>query len=188
MTNDFNHITVLISIIVALGLAEIFNSWRSLFQHRSPVKYYFPHGLWSLFMVAMIIQHWWGIRAFQSVSPWTFFGMAALVVQNLLVVSTALILSPRIDAGVDIDLKAHFQRSRFNFYTVGGLLFVVLVLVEHLLLGQPLGAVENVIRYGGLGICAVGVATAKQEGDRIDMLLSCAAVLLLVAFVLIGKL
>jgi len=52
----FEYLSVLISIVIALGLNEVTKSWGRLLQDRRHVRFSLLHGFWSAFILLLMIQ------------------------------------------------------------------------------------------------------------------------------------
>jgi hypothetical protein len=177
----FEYLSVLVSIVIALGISEIASSWGRLLRNRARVDFYWLHALWSLFTIVLMIQFWWGFWGFREVERWSFLGLAAVVGEALVLVLAALVLLPDIDAASRLDLRSHyFEQSRL-YFLLGALLIVQLGVVDHWVAGQPLLHPENAIRLPGAVLAAVAAAS---RNEKLHAGLAAAAALLLVGFVI----
>ena len=181
MPDMFNHITVFISIVVALGLSELVTAWGALLRHRENVRFHWLHAFWSMFMVVFMIQTWWGIWNFAAIEQWSFMVLCALTVQNLMLVETAQILSPRVDHDRPADMKDFFFSNSKVFFLVATSLLLVLTINDIVWLELPLFNIENIVRFGGMAVCTLA---AFSQNERFHALVAALASAMFIAFVI----
>jgi hypothetical protein len=177
----FEYLTVLISIVIALGISEIVSSWGALLRQRRAVRFDWVHAVWTVLVVLLMVQFWWGFWSFRVVETWSFAALVAVVAEAIVMVLASLVLTPRVaPGGGEIDLRAHyFEQSRVFF----GLAFVLLwqlAIVDALVGGQPFVHPENAVRGVGLGVTAWG---ALSRSERVHQALAVASAALLAVFV-----
>jgi hypothetical protein len=59
MSDAFAYLSVLLSIVIGLAMAEILQGYGSLLVSRAKVKLYAPPLIWSAMMLLMATQFWW---------------------------------------------------------------------------------------------------------------------------------
>ena len=179
----FEYLSVLVSIVIALGITEVTISWGRLIQSRARVTFSAIHGFWSAFLLVMMIQLWWGFWNFRTVEEWSFLALVAVVAEAVTLVLCALLMSPR-DPGPDhLDLERHYLENARPFFLLGGLLLVQLTLVDDLVLGTPFLHPENAVRLPGVALTVAGAATSSR---RVHMTLPFVAAVLLVGFLFVA--
>ncbi len=106
--SSFEYVTVLISIILGLGIAEILTRIARLIQKRKKVILYWPHMLWIIFILFLHIQEWWLMYELKNYQPWRLpvFLFIMLYPVNLFVL--AKLIFPDTSRGKAIDLKAFY--------------------------------------------------------------------------------
>jgi len=57
--DTFNYLSVMISIILGVGLTQLFAGIGNLLQVRHRVKQYWLHGLWVLILIVAHVHLWW---------------------------------------------------------------------------------------------------------------------------------
>ena len=92
---QFEYLSVLISILIGLGITNTGISWGHLLPARRRVRFYWLHGFWTLFVVMLLIQFWWGFWNFRLVEDWTVFKLLIMAAQVLALALAAFILAPR---------------------------------------------------------------------------------------------
>jgi hypothetical protein len=175
----FEYLSVLISIVIALGLSEVLSAWGRLLRHRARVRPYWVHGLWSLLIVLLMVEFWWGFWQFRVVAAWSFAGFLAVLAESLVMVLAALVITPGDFAEGDLDLRTHFYENARLFFVLGAVLLVQLAVVDAVVGGQPFVHVENAFRAAGLGVL---VWAALSRSERVHGALALAALGLLLVF------
>lgn len=106
----FEYITVLISIVLSLGIAQILSGIATLIKKSHKVILYWPHVLWVLFVLLLHIQEWWITYELKTYHPWKlpFFLFIMIYPVNLFVM--ARLLFPDKMKGKVIDLKIFYFR------------------------------------------------------------------------------
>ena len=82
----FEYLSVLVSIVIALGITEVTIGWGRLLQQRRRVRLSWLHAFWSLFTLFLMIQLWWGFWNFRTVERWSLAGLLAVVLEAITLV------------------------------------------------------------------------------------------------------
>lgn len=128
-------VQVLVSIILALGIAELLRGWADFLRAEStrPSGLLFALGCW---LVLQHIQFWWIGWRFRDVTTWVFPELLLYVTGPILLFLAARLLFPQVVEGVD--LGAYYARHGPKVWSLVALFFVVAILVNTLLLDAPL--------------------------------------------------
>src|SRR2546427_9022818 len=68
----FNYLTAMVSVILGLGLTQLFAGIGNLDQIRRRVKLYWLHSAWVLLLIVLHIHMWWSFWALRGVGHWTY--------------------------------------------------------------------------------------------------------------------
>jgi hypothetical protein len=158
----FEYLSVLVSIVIALGISEIASSWGRMLRHRAHVRFYWLHAFWSAFTALLMVQFWWGFWEFRTVEVWTFVGLLGVVVESLVLVIAAIVLVPHGDAREPLDLRAHYFEQHRLFFALGALLIAQLMVIDSVVGGQPYLHPENAFRLPGV-LLACTLAVSGNE-------------------------
>lgn len=175
----FEYLSVLVSIVIALGISEIVSSWGRLIQSRALVRFSWVQAFWSAFAVVLMVQFWWGFWEFRVVEHWSFPGLLAVVTECLVLVLAGMVLVPGGRITEPIDLGEHYTAHSPIFFGLGALLLVQLSLIDRFVGGQPFLHPENAFRLPGVAVAIVG-ATARSE--KVHLGLAVLASVLLAGF------
>lgn len=176
----FEYLSVLVSIVIALGISEMAASWGRLLRSRSRVRFYWLHVFWSVFAVVLMIQFWWGFWEFRVVERWSFPALLAVVSECLVLVLAALVLVPGVEVGESLDLRAHFFEQSRPFFLLGVVLILQLTLIDRLVGDQPFFHPENLFRLPG---AALALAAGISRSEKLHSVLAASALALLVGFI-----
>jgi hypothetical protein len=144
MSDAFAYLSVLLSIILGLAIAEILQGYRSLLIARGSVKLYAPPLIWSATMLVLAIHFWWASFGLANRENWDFAAFSAVLMQTIMLFMGASLLLPKTRPDQEIDLKTHYYREAGPFFSFG-LLFLAFGYVKDWLLDRR-------IQEGGLAL------------------------------------
>ncbi len=144
MSDAFAYLSVLLSIILGLAIAEILMGYRSLLLARGSVKLYAPPLIWSATMLVLAIHFWWASFGLAGREDWDFTAFSAVLMQTVMLFMGASLLLPKTRPDQQIDLKAHYYREAGPFFLFG-LLFLAFGYVKDWLL-------DGHIQRGGIAL------------------------------------
>jgi hypothetical protein len=133
MSDAFAYLSVLLSIILGLAMAEILQGYGRLLLSRGKIKVYAPPLIWSAMMLLMAAQFWWVSFGLRTLEHWDFAAFCAVLLQTVMLFMGTTLIIPRGDVDDAIDLKAHYYRESVPFFSFG-LLFIVIGLFKDWLL------------------------------------------------------
>lgn len=161
---QFEYISVLVSIVVAFALSELFTGWGRFLRRSRWMTFSWLHALWSGFLLLQTLQFWHGFWEFRLVEEWDFTGLVIVVVNGLLLVVLAQLSLPEVSDQERLDLRDFYLRQSPRIFTAMALLLVTMVLSDVVVADQPLWHVENAVRAAGIGIC---VALTRSRDERV---------------------
>lgn len=159
----FEYLSVLISIVIALGISEIVSTWGRLLRVRERVHFYWLNIFWTIFVVIMMIQFWWGFWEFRVVEVWSLPGLLAVVAECLVLVLAGMSLLPDPGLSGAIDLRAHYFANSRLFFTLGAILLLMLTVVDALVGGQPFLHPENAVRLPAAILVALAALFPNEK-------------------------
>lgn len=113
----FEHISVLISIVIGFAITTLLAGAVRLVHRRDVVIWYWPSVVWMVTLLLIDIQVWWSRFGWRGVAHWSF----ATFVAMLLVPIGAYVLSALIvaePAEMPIDLRKEYYVRRPVFFGV----------------------------------------------------------------------
>lgn len=167
----FEFIVGMISIILALAIAQLFVGVSELMQRRARVLFFWPHGIWvvNLFLITFI--HWWSLWTFRDL-PWNFAMFFYSLLGPSLLFFAATMVSPRDWSSESIDVRAHFLNIRQVFLSV-----FMIMLVLFTLDGPLFGTEElfNALRAAQIFLLIMAAWGLTTESPRVQLAIAIAA-------------
>jgi hypothetical protein len=137
MSDAFAYLSVLLSIILGLAIAEILQGYGALLAFRGRVRLYAPSLIWSVMMLLMATQFWWASFGLAGREHWNFAAFTAVLLQTIMLYMGSSIVLPKVRSDDPIDLREHYYREAGPFFTFG-LLFLAVGYVKDWLLSGGL--------------------------------------------------
>ena len=136
MSDAFAYLSVLLSIVLGLAIAEVLQGYGALLRSRSTVKLYAPPLIWSVMMLILATHFWWASFGLANRQNWSFAAFSAVLLQTVMMFMGAALVLPRGTSDQPIDLRAHYYRERVPFFAFG-LLFLAIGFLKLWLLANP---------------------------------------------------
>ena len=121
----FEYITVLVSIILGLGIAQIVTGIAHFIHGSNKVKLYWPHMLWIIMTFFLHIQEWWVFYEYKSFTSWKLLTFIFVILYPIGLFIQARILFPFDNFEEETDLKKFYYE---NYRTYFGLVALMAVL------------------------------------------------------------
>jgi hypothetical protein len=160
--NAFEYLSVLISIILALGMTRVLAGVGEMLQARSRRHIYWVHAIWIVNLFLYLVVAWWIFYRWRNQQPWTFFLFVFVLISPTILYLASILLFPR-EGAIDesIEYKTHYYANDRAFFIIFAL-FVPIDIVDTLLKGIPhfleLGLLYNIsaiLQITGLTIAAI---------------------------------
>jgi hypothetical protein len=111
----FNYLSVMVSMVLGLGLTQLFAGIGNMVQVRRRVKPYWLHAVWIVLMIGLHIQMWWSFWMMRGVQEWTYTGFAfVLLGPGTLVIASHVLLPELVDGTIDVE--KHYYDTRPVFF------------------------------------------------------------------------
>lgn len=117
--NPFDYLTVLVSIVMGLAIANVLTGLATVMHARERVGAYWPPLAWAVWLFFVEVQHWWAQWGVHNTHAWTFgtFLLELLVPVDLFLLSS-LVLPSRDQGDATVDLYAWYFRDRAWFFAL----------------------------------------------------------------------
>ena len=178
----FEFLYLVISLITTLVATDTMRSWGAMLRRRASVQFYWIHIAWSVLILFVLIQNWWTFWQYRVIEDWSFFAMAALISNFLLLAITVNVVTPARQFGDRLDLKNFFYEVSPVFFSLIALLMVTLTLVKFFIANQPLVSIDNVVRAVAISVAMLGATTRSV---KVHSVLVGSSFALLIFFVLL---
>lgn len=133
--DPFSYLSVLISIVLALGMTRILAGVGEMLQARSHRHIYWVHAVWIVNLFIYLLVAWWVFYRWRNQRAWTFFLFVFVLISPTILYLASLLLFPR-EGEVDqsVNYKTHFYANHRAFFIILAL-YAPVDLVDSLLKG-----------------------------------------------------
>jgi hypothetical protein len=149
----FSYISIVPSIIIALGLTRILTGIGKILERRDKVQNYWVHILWAFNLFLYMVLNWWILFRWDSWSTWSFPLLMFLLLTPIVTFLQAVILFPD-PFDEKMDFKKHFYEDNRWFFTLAAML-PPLDFIDTILKGIP-----HLITQGPIYFITIGLITA----------------------------
>jgi hypothetical protein len=163
--SQFNYLSVLISIIIGLAIAQILTGLGRLIQARTRVAFYWPSAAWAVLLLAVCVQSWWSLFRLRADADWTFFAFLVVVSHpvGLFLVCSLVLPDPGEFAGPrPVDLKANYFDHRRWFFGLMIAVSAARLLRPVVVADQPLTALDIGAQLTIMFAAAVAAITRRD--------------------------
>ena len=158
----FNYLSVLISIILALGMTRVLAGVGEMLQARARRRIYWVHVVWIVNLFLYLVVAWWIFYRWRNQQPWTFFlFIFVLISPTILFLASLLLFPPESALDEFIDYKQHYYANHRAFFVLFAL-FTPIDVVDSLLKGVahfialgPQYLISNTLYFVGLTTAAI---------------------------------
>ena len=165
MMDAFSYLSVLLSIILGLAIAQVLQGYRALLLARGRVRLSTPVLIWSGLLLLFVTQAWWASFGLRQRMNWDFLSFAIILLQMVLLYMLAAVIFPEVEPGDRVDLVDHFDRHRRIFYSFLIAMLMVSVLKDVVLdhrLPSPLNLGFHVL-LGATAPVGIGVRSPRVQ-------------------------
>lgn len=184
--DDFNHLSVLLAIILGLGITQILSGFRGLVHARARVRMYWPAIVWAWLLLVIDVQTWWAMFGLRNHHDWTFGQFSIVLLQTIILYMLAALILP--DFGAEpVDLReTYFHQARW-FYSLSVLAGIV-SLCKDLVLDGSLPDRLNVGFHLFFIAAGAGAVVIRRDGYHKVAVLTTAVLFTLYIVVLFARL
>src|SRR6058998_2632434 len=116
----FGYLSVMVSIVLGLGLTQLFAGIGNLVQIRRRVKLYWLHSLWVLLLIVLHVHMWWSFWALRVVADWNYATFVyVLIGPAALVIASHIIIPELLEGRIDVQ-RHYFDTSPLFFGILAG--------------------------------------------------------------------
>ena len=113
--NQFEYISVLLSIIVGLGIVHLLTGISRLIQRPRELRVYWVHLVWVAYQFLQLVFFWWWEFQFNEIPSWTFPLYFFLVLYATAQYLPSVVLFP-YDLPSGFDFRSYYYERRKWFF------------------------------------------------------------------------
>ena len=162
----FEYLSVLISIILALGMTRVLAGVGEMLQPRRHRRIYWVHVIWIVNLFIYLVLAWWIFYRWRNQPSWNFYLFVfVLISPTILYLASMLLFPPEAVTEESVDYKTHYYTNHRAFFVIFSM-FTVVDIVDTLLKGIPhfLELGKTYIMSSALFL--VGLLTAAATTDE----------------------
>ena len=158
----FEYLSVLISIILALGMTRVLAGVGEMLQARRHRRIYWVHVIWIVNLFIYLVVAWWIFYRWRNQQSWNFYLFVFVLISPTILYLASMLLFPR-ESSVDelVDYKTHYYANHRAFFVIFSL-FTVVDVADTLLKGIPhflelgkLYIISSVLYFSGMVTAAI---------------------------------
>lgn len=112
----FSYLSVLLSIILGLAMAQVLQGYRAILLARGRVRLSAPVLIWSGLLLLFATQAWWASFGLREREHWDFLSFAMILLQMILLYMLTAVIFPDVAPSGTVDLVEHFDEHRRAFF------------------------------------------------------------------------
>src|SRR5947199_1543258 len=90
----FEYLSVLISIVLALGMTRVLAGVGEMLQARARRRIYWVHSVWIFNLFVYLVVAWWIFYRWRNQQPWTFYLFVFVLISPTILYLASLFLFP----------------------------------------------------------------------------------------------
>lgn len=110
------HLLVLFSIILGLGLTRLLSSFHDLVHPQTKATWHWVPAYWAWSAFSSMVFWWWIMFHFNKLELPNFFGIILVLLSPVLLYLMATSVLPEIAPGATVDLRAFYMANRRRFF------------------------------------------------------------------------
>jgi len=116
----FEYVSILVSIILGLGITQILSSFSDLLYYYKKVKFYWPHTLWVIFILFLLIQDWFITYELKDKPVWTLPELFFILLYPITLFTAAKMLLPTNE-------KEERENMKIFYNTQYPIIFIIVI-------------------------------------------------------------
>jgi hypothetical protein len=160
VSDAFNYVAVLVSIISGLALTRLMSGLSEMIQSANRARIYWIHVVWILTVVLEVMLSWWVLYRWHTAPNWTFFLFVWVSIPPILLYLASAILFPgELETTGSPNWRDYYYKNRRGFFFIFGAI-APLDIVDTLLKGRQHFIDQGPLYLPFIGIWALGSLAA----------------------------
>jgi hypothetical protein len=114
----YEHLSVLFSIVIGLGLTHILAYVHELARARDRIRFHWLPITWAFLVFAALVQWWWSSFTFNTRDSWNFFYFLFVFMRPVVSYMSATFVLPRIEPNTSYDLREYYFDTRYWLFAL----------------------------------------------------------------------
>jgi hypothetical protein len=114
----YEHVAVLPSIIVGLGIAQLLTSVHRVAEARARVRHYWLPLVWVVVLFVSQVEWWWAFYGMRNEPRWNFFYVLFVLLSPVTLFLASAFVLPEVERGERYDLREHYYANRGWFFAL----------------------------------------------------------------------
>jgi len=170
--DEFSYLSVLLSIIIGLAIAQLLQGLAGVIQARRRVRIYWPALVWACLLLLIAVQMWWSSFGLRNRRDWTFLAFSVVILQMILLFVLASLVLPSFTGDAPIDLQENYFGHARWFFGCFTAVYIVSLLKDVVLSGSLPNPLNLGFHLFGIGSTAVAAVTRNEPFHRFFAILS----------------
>ena len=176
------HLSVLVSIIIGLGISHLLAGAARLLAIRHRVRPYGPATAAAALVFLTQIQFWWSNLGYGERIESNFFAFLFFLVVPILLYVLSVLVLPDNDQPGEISLKEHYWRARPWFYSLAALIPIASAARNVVIQRDPLLTAERPFEVALLLLVLSALASRSERYHRLLTTLALLLFMVMIAF------
>lgn len=121
----FEHVSVFLSFVYAMGVTRILESFTDLVNARGRVKWSGLHLAWMLAIALSLFVNWFGLFKLHELTSWPLHVVLLLFAQAVVQYFACSFVSVKVDEDGEVDMPALYEHQRELFLSAAILIGVI---------------------------------------------------------------
>ena len=119
VVDPFSYLSVLISIVLALGMTRVLQGVGEMLQARRRRHIYWVQIVWATNLFIYLVIAWWIFYRWRNQQPWNFYLFIFVLISPTILYLASLLLFPsESDLDKPVDYKAHYYANHRAFFII----------------------------------------------------------------------
>jgi hypothetical protein len=160
----FTFLSAMFGVLVALGIARLIAAMASFTTIREPIRIYWVHAAWILFLLLLYLHLWWSLWDLRAVESWNYFRYLFLLLGPATLYLSTSLLIPSTDHEKNFDSREYYFRVHRKFFTSLAFATVWGVLLYPVFMGQRDPVLEWLLLFLAVVVILAVTRNEKAHG------------------------
>jgi hypothetical protein len=181
MPTAYQHVVVVMSILMGLAVGQLLRGIAQLYRTRKRIRTYWVHCAWIFLLLMLSLLLWWTYWNYRSIEDWSFIRFATYLSPTVaFYFLTAIVIPDPADAVTD--LKEYYFANRVGFFGTFALYGVLAGLTAVTVRGLPLLDRSNLFRLAMVFFMLLAMRSTSERVHTVVLILSAILMFVFILF------